>query len=318
MGKKRNAETNERNDDPPEHKQENEKKKSRSSNYCQLSTETLLEKEQEVTRKLVELQTQLSHMRSATSVTLGNNELRAMNTKRYREEYVLGEIKAEVERRARKRMGQAIPKGGIQGGSTAGVAATTTSNQEHAKLRKVNNACTNVLADSLIEQAGGKRPTPQLMMNGSGGGVLKDPDADAFPGTSMPKNPGPAPNPPSQPSMPAMLPAPPQMGINFHGGTAMNAMAMMGAMGAAMASAGPTPEEMAQASMQFQRMQQGPTPEEMMQASMQFQQMQQMQQTFMASQSVQPQQAASFSMPAAFAGNTHSASSNVPAAFRRR
>merc|ERR1712129_464011 len=101
----------------------------------------------------------------------------------------------------------------------AGVAATTTSNQEHAKLRKVNNACTSVLADSLVEQAGGGRGA-QHLMNGSGGGVLRDPGPDPFFDSSMVKNPIPAASPPGQPSMPA-LPAPPQMGINFHGGSAL-------------------------------------------------------------------------------------------------
>lgn len=368
MGKKRKEVVE---DDPPEHATANEKKKTRVANYGQLSTETLLNKEQEVTRELVELQTELSHMRSNSATSYGNNQLRQMNTKRYRAEYALGEIKAEIERRARKKLGQAIPQGGIQGGSTAGVAATTTTNQDHEKTRRVNAACSSVLAESLRDEGKGKshgksdRQGGGVLRDGGGGGVLKDPSGGFGPmpaGGGVLRDPsgggvlndpsgsfGPMPNgggvlrdpsggsstvpqfdrsmfqqfqqfggssasvpgqmPPQMQTMPAPAPsaAPqivnPMMAMMGSGASnamgAMNAMAMMGAMGGAggMASLGPTPQEMAQASMQFQQMFSGQQPS--------------MQQFF----SGQPMGQANMmsNVPAAFAS-----SSNVPAAFAKR
>lgn len=320
MGKKRKGdEVTQRNEDPPEHKTEKESKKTRSANYSKQSTETLLEKEQEATKQLLDLQTELSHMRAASSVTLGNNELRAMNTKRYRAEYVLGEIKAEIERRARKRMGQAMPAQGIPGGSTAGVAATTTSNQAHEKVRQVNKACTSVLAQSLREQAGGgKYPHQMQQMVPEGAGVLKEDPPDPFSvtvaGGRAIKTTRPEPVPQeafqpvsvasqssqSEPQAPQMGMMP-QMGMNFDAGNPMNAMSMM-----------PTPEEMAQASMQFQQMQQ------MFMASQagrmpQMPQMNPMQQ--MPTMPTMP------NMPTGMpnsAPTASSASNNIPAAFRKR
>jgi len=317
MGKKRN---HERNDDPPEFATENEKKKTRCANYGQQSTETLLIKEQEVTKELVDLQTELSHIRSASTVSYGNNELRQMNTKRYRAEYALGEIKAEIERRARKKMGVSIPKEGIQGGSTAGVAATTTTNTAHQKTREVNAACSSIMASTVGQgqqqqrHGGGGVLKDQTAVLQGGGGVLKD-SPGVMPGHSAsgPSQPSWQGSGPSQPAMPhnfhggngqpAMphnfFAAPPQMGVNFHGGSALNAMAMMGAMGGAPAMAGPTPEEMAQASMQFQRMQQAFMSGGMQQAGQGF---------------------PTSNAPAAFAQapSVAAPSSNVPAAFRRR
>lgn len=255
-----------------------------------------------MTKELVDLQTELSHMRSASSVSYGNNELRQMNTKRYRAEYALGEIKAEIERRARKKMGVSIPKEGIQGGSTAGVAATTTTNTAHQKTREVNAACSSIMASTIghgqqqQRHGGGGVLKDQTAVLSGGGGVLKD-SPGVMPGNSAsaPSQPAWQASGPSQPAMPHnFLAAPPQMGVNFHGGSALNAMAMMGAMGGAPAMAGPTPEEMAQASMQFQRMQQAFMNQGMQQAG----------QGFPTGQ---------VSLPSAAAP-----ASNVPAAFARR
>jgi len=243
MGKKRK--TNERDDEPPEYATENEKKKSRNAAYSQLSTETLLIREKEVTQELVKLQNELNTMRSTIDIHYRSDALRQMNTKRYRAEYALGEIKAEIERRARRKMGQEIPSEGVQSGSASGVAAVTPANTSYTKIRETMAQSTSVLAETLAEskqrEANERAQRAQAQRAGSSGSSKK-PDTQLSGSGS------------SNQSLP--FGNQPQMGVNFHGGSAMQAMAMMGAMGGPMGAAAPTAEEMASAANMFQQMQQ--------------------------------------------------------------
>lgn len=161
----------------------------------------------------------------------------------------------------------------------------------------------------------GDRQIPSALRE-SGGGVLRDDPADSGGGVLRdPFGSGPS-------QMPqAALPAPPQlvapqMGMNFQGGGALSGM--MGMMGAMSSMAGPGGMGgfggMGGPAMGGPSMAAGPTPEEMAAASMQFQRMQQ---AFMAGAGQAfPGANAGGGMPAAFAPSAPT--SNVPAAFAKR
>lgn len=241
MGKKRKEVVEE---EPPEFATENEKKKTRSANYSQLSTETLLVKEQEATQNLVKLQAELERMRTNIGIHYRSDPLRQMNTKRYRAEYALGEIKAEIQRRARRKMGQDMPAEGIHSGSMSGIIATTISNTSHAKTRETSTACSGILADDLKKQREKQEADKRNQRSGGGSAnVFQQWQSQMGPemqfDTSASSSGPPA---LSQKSVfPFPCPATP---------SAVNTMAMMNAMG----GGAPTPQEMAAAAMQFQSM----------------------------------------------------------------
>jgi len=236
MGKKRKEE---REDEPPEFATENEKKKTRSANYSQLSTETLLVKEQEATQNLVKLQAELERMRTNIGIHYRSDPLRQMNTKRYRAEYALGEIKAEIQRRARRKMGQAMPAEGIQSGSMSGIIATTLSNTSHAKTRESSTDCSRILAESLTKEREKQEAERRNQRSGRAMPQIPQMGPEMQFGSSASSSEPPA---LSQKSVfPFPCPSTP---------SAVNTMAMMNAMG----GGAPTPQEMAAAAMQFQSM----------------------------------------------------------------
>jgi len=250
------------------------------ANYTKLSTETLIQKEQEVTRELCQLQTELAHMRSSKMALYGNNELRQMNTKRYRAEYALGEIKAEMERRNRRRAaqsGEQIDWTPIHSGSTAGVAATTSTNQtkvgadhqqwhdEQIKHHQTQSGSSRQRPQTQVNpgpvQPGVQNPPPAVLPGAGvlkgGGGILKSDLVQSekawSPSPALPPGAGVLnESPMSMPFNPGAMGA-----MGGMGGMLGMPMAMMGAMGG-MGSLGapPTAEEMAMASQQFQQMQQ--------------------------------------------------------------
>lgn len=246
MGKKRNIAA----DEPPEYATESEKKKTRSANYSQLSTETLLIKEQEATQDLVKVQTELERMRTNIGIHYRSDPLRQMNTKRYRAEYALGEIKAEIQRRARRKQGQDMPKEGIHSGSMSGVIATTLCNTSHAKTRQDATQAASVLADSLKKEREAQEREKQEAEQLKRSFVASSSSSARASGNGETSFPFPCPPTSSAINNMAMMSA---MGPSSQGD--MNPAAMMQMM-SAMGAGAPTPQEMAAAAMQFQAMQQ--------------------------------------------------------------
>eukprot|EP00445_Apocalathium_hangoei_P081052 CAMPEP_0204172930 /NCGR_PEP_ID=MMETSP0361-20130328/44524_1 /ASSEMBLY_ACC=CAM_ASM_000343 /TAXON_ID=268821 /ORGANISM="Scrippsiella Hangoei, Strain SHTV-5" /LENGTH=160 /DNA_ID=CAMNT_0051131101 /DNA_START=11 /DNA_END=490 /DNA_ORIENTATION=+ len=108
MGKKRNHEADEGEEQPRTNK---ESKKTRTANFSDLSLDSLLEREVELANEVRQKQQELTDARRSKPLLYGNNEARQMNTRRLRAEYAHAEVKREIDRRfkAMEEAGEAPP-----------------------------------------------------------------------------------------------------------------------------------------------------------------------------------------------------------------
>jgi len=129
MGKKRNHDAEEEEHHQPQSNKES--KKTRTSNFSELSLESLLEREVELANEVRQKQQALTDARRSKPLLYGNNEARQMNTRRLRAEYAHAEVKSEIERRykALEEAGESQAKKRKTG---AGSAHAQTAHAAHA------------------------------------------------------------------------------------------------------------------------------------------------------------------------------------------